>query len=369
MERYEADMRRALGLAERGWGRVSPNPLVGAVVRSTSGDVIGEGWHEGPGTPHAEAMALAQAGAEARGATVVSTLEPCNRFGRTPPCTAALIDAGVARVVVGTTDPDLGDGAPGIADLRGAGIDVVTDVLGAVCRDLNEAFERHVLTGRPFVVLKSAASIDGKTAAADGTSRWITSDEARADVQRLRAWSDAIVVGAGTVIADDPSLTIRDARYAAARPPRRVVVDSSGRTPAEARVFDGSAPTLVATTDRASHDRVSAWEAAGADVVIVDRDEAGRVSIPGLLDALGKRDVQGLLVESGARLAWAFVGAGLVDRLVVYLAPKLIGGEHAAGVVAGEGFMPVDAALSLAFERVERIGPDLKVVARVHRHR
>jgi diaminohydroxyphosphoribosylaminopyrimidine deaminase/5-amino-6-(5-phosphoribosylamino)uracil reductase len=245
----------------------------------------------------------------------------------------------------------------------------VTDVLGAECRDLNGAFERHVLTGRPFVVLKSAASIDGKTAAADGTSRWITSDEARADVQRLRAWSDAIVVGAGTVIADDPSLTIRDVRYAAARPPRRVVVDSTGRTPAEARVFDGSAPTLVATTDRAPHDRVSAWEAAGADVVIVDRDEAGRASIPGLLDALGKRDVQGLLVESGARLAWAFVGAGLVDRLVVYLAPKLIGGEHAAGVVAGEGFMPVDAAISLAFERVERIGPDLKVVARVHRHR
>jgi diaminohydroxyphosphoribosylaminopyrimidine deaminase/5-amino-6-(5-phosphoribosylamino)uracil reductase len=320
MERHETDMRRALGLAERGWGRVSPNPLVGAVVRSSSGDVIGEGWHEGPGTPHAEAMALAQAGADARGATVVSTLEPCNRFGRTPPCTAALIDAGVARVVVGATDPDLGDGAPGIADLRGAGIEVVTDVLGAECRDLNGAFERHVLTGRPFVVLKSAASIDGKTAAADGTSRWITSDEARADVQRLRAWSDAIVVGAGTVIADDPSLTIRDVRYAAARPPRRVVVDSTGRT-------------------------------------------------PGLLDALGKRDVQGLLVESGARLAWAFVGAGLVDRLVVYLAPKLIGGEHAAGVVAGEGFMPVDAAISLAFERVERIGPDLKVVARVHRHR
>src|SRR6476659_959953 len=275
VEGHEAEMRRALGLAERGWGRVSPNPLVGAVVRSTSGDVIGEGWHEGPGTPHAEAMALAQAGADARGATVVSTLEPCNRFGRTPPCTAALIDAGVARVVVGTTDPDLGEGAPGLADLRRAGIEVVTDVLEAECRDLNEAFERHVRTGRPFVTLKSAASIDGKTAAADGTSRWITSDDARADVQRLRAWSDAIVVGAGTVIADDPSLTIRDVRYAGARPPRRVVVDSTGRTPDEARVFDGSAPTLVATTDRAPRGRVSAWEAAGADVVVVGHDAAG----------------------------------------------------------------------------------------------
>jgi diaminohydroxyphosphoribosylaminopyrimidine deaminase/5-amino-6-(5-phosphoribosylamino)uracil reductase len=369
MERYESDMRRALELAERGWGRVSPNPLVGAVVRSRAGDVIAEGWHEGPGSPHAEAMALALAGAEARGGTVISTLEPCNRFGRTPPCTTALIEAGVARVVVGATDPDLGDGTPGIAELRDAAIEVVTEVLGPECRDLNEAFERHVLTGRPFVILKSASSLDGKTAAADGTSKWITSDEARADVQRLRAWSDAIVVGSGTVVADDPSLTVRDGRYADARPPRRVIVDSAGRISAEARVFDGSAPTLVATTDRAPHGRVSAWEAAGAEVVIVDRNEAGRVSIPGLVDALGKRDVQGLLVEGGARLAWAFVDGGLVDRFVFYLAPKVIGGEHAPGVVAGDGFMPVDAALGLAFERLERIGPDLKVVARVHGHR
>jgi diaminohydroxyphosphoribosylaminopyrimidine deaminase/5-amino-6-(5-phosphoribosylamino)uracil reductase len=369
MERHEADMRRALELAERGWGRVSPNPLVGALVRSSAGDVVGEGWHEGPGTPHAEAVALAVAGAEARGATVITTLEPCNRFGRTPPCTTALIAAGVARVVIGATDPDLGDGTPGIAELRGAGIEVMAGVLGAECRELNEAFERHVLTGRPFVIVKSASSLDGKTAAADGTSRWITSDEARADVQCLRAWSDAVVVGSGTVIADDPSLTVRDERYADARPPRRVVLDSTGRISAEARVFDGSAPTLVATTDRTPHDRVSAWEEAGAEVVIIDRDEAGRVSVPGLLDALGKRDVQGMLVEGGARLAWAFVDGGLVDRFVFYLAPKVIGGENAPGMVAGAGFMPVDAALGLAFERVERIGPDLKVVARVHGHR
>src|SRR5438876_7992389 len=159
MERHEADMRRALELAERGWGRVSPNPLVGAAVRSSAGDVVGEGWHEGPGTPHAEAVALAMAGAEARGATVITTLEPCNRFGRTPPCTRALIEAGVARVIVGATDPDLGDGAPGIAELRGAGIEGGAGVLGAKCRDLNEAVERHVLTGRPLVILKSGPSL------------------------------------------------------------------------------------------------------------------------------------------------------------------------------------------------------------------
>ncbi|HEX9299724.1 MAG TPA: bifunctional diaminohydroxyphosphoribosylaminopyrimidine deaminase/5-amino-6-(5-phosphoribosylamino)uracil reductase RibD [Actinomycetota bacterium] len=369
MERHEAQMRRALELAERAWGRVSPNPLVGALVCSPTGDVLGEGWHEGPGTPHAEAVALARAGAGALGATVISTLEPCNRFGRTPPCTTALIEAGVARVIIGATDPDLGDGTPGIAELRDAGIEVVTDVLGQECRELNDAFERHVVTGRPFVILKSAFSFDGKTAASDGTSRWITSDEARADVQRLRAWSDAIVVGSGTVALDDPSLTVRDERYADARPPRRVIVDSAGGLSTATRVFDGSAPTLVATTDQTPDGRVTEWEQAGAEVVIVDRDDVGRVSISGLLDALGKRDVQGALVEGGARLAWAFVEGGLVDRFVFYVAPKVIGGEHAPGVVGGEGFVPVGAALGLAFERVERIGPDLKVVARVHRDR
>src|SRR5438093_4207574 len=262
MERHEADMRRALELAERGWGRVSPNPLVGAVVRSSSGDMVGEGWHEGPGTPHAEAVALAQAGADARGATVVSTLEPCNRFGRTPPCTTALIDAGVARVIVGATDPDLGDGTPGIAELRGAGVEVVTGVLGAECRELNEAFEPQVLTGRPFVILKSASSLDGKTAAADGSSRWITSDEARADVQRLRAWSDAWVVGSGTVAHDDPALTVRDERFAEARAPLRVLVDSTGRLDTDRRVFDSAAPTMIATTDRASDESIGAWHRA-----------------------------------------------------------------------------------------------------------
>jgi diaminohydroxyphosphoribosylaminopyrimidine deaminase/5-amino-6-(5-phosphoribosylamino)uracil reductase len=368
MDGHEADMRRALDLAERGLGRVSPNPLVGAVVRSPEG-VVGEGWHEGPGTNHAEVMALRAAGPRALGATVVCTLEPCNHVGRTPPCTRALIEAGVSRVVVGTTDPNLGEGAPGLAELRRAGVEVSTGVLEDECRELNVAFEHHVRTGRPFVILKEAASLDGRTAAADGSSRWITSVEARADVQRLRAWSDAILVGSGTLAHDDPELTVRDERFADARAPIRVVVDSSGRVDPSARLFDAAAPTLVATTDAPADATLDAWRDSGAEVLVLDRDVDGRVSLGALLDVLGKRDVQGVLVEGGARLAWSMLRDELVDRIVLYVAPKVLGGAAAAGVVGGEGFAPVDSALPLSFRRVERIGPDLKVVADVHRDR
>jgi diaminohydroxyphosphoribosylaminopyrimidine deaminase/5-amino-6-(5-phosphoribosylamino)uracil reductase len=364
----ERHMRRALALAERGLGRVSPNPMVGAVV-ADGATVLGEGWHEGPGTPHAEVMALAAAGDRARGATLICTLEPCNRFGRTPPCTRALREAGVGRVVVGATDPNLGPGEPGVGELRAAGIDVEVGVLSREARELNEAFDRHVRTGRPFVVLKMASSLDGKSAAVDGTSRWITGEEARGDVQRLRAWADAIVVGAGTAIADDPSLTVRAPELAAARPPLRVVVDATGRVPPGLRVFQGDAPTLVATTDRAGEDRLAEWSAAGAEVVVLDRDDADGVSLDGLVTTLGKRDVQGLLVEGGATLAWSAIRDGVVDRVVVYLAPLLIGGAAAPTVLGGIGFAPLERALRLRPRSVEAIGRDLKVVADVHGHR
>lgn len=367
MDGHEDHMRRALDLAELGWGRVSPNPLVGAVVVSHDGRVRGEGWHEGPGTPHAEVMALTQAGEAARGADVVVTLEPCNHFGRTPPCTRALIEAGVAAVTVAATDPDLDGEQPGLAELRAAGISVTTGVLEEESRRMNAAFETHVRTGRPFVVLKSAASLDGKTASSDGTSQWITSEEARADVQRLRAWADAIVVGSRTAMDDDPALTVRDERFAGARPPLRILVDSGGRTPAKGKLFDGSAPTLVATSGQAPEARIAEWQSAGAEVVALDRDAAGGVSLVALVEDLGKRDVQGLLIEGGATLAWSFVRDDLVDRVVLYVAPLLLGGRGAAGIVAGGGFAPVQAGRRLAFERVERIGPDLKVEARVHR--
>jgi diaminohydroxyphosphoribosylaminopyrimidine deaminase/5-amino-6-(5-phosphoribosylamino)uracil reductase len=360
-------MRRALELAERGWGRVSPNPLVGAVVVS-DGVVVGEGWHEGPGTAHAEVMALREAGDRARGATVICTLEPCDRFGRTPPCTRALIDAGVSTVVVGATDPNLGADAPGIAELRAAGIEVEVGVLEEEARELNLAFDRHVRTGRPFVIWKVAMSLDGKVAASDGSSRWISGEGSRADVHRLRAWSDAIVVGAGTAITDDPSLTVRGEHAATARPPWRVVVDSWGRASPELRVFDGAAPTMVATTDRAPEQRLRAWSDTGADVVVIDRDDEGRVSLPALVGHLGKRDVQGVLLEGGPSLAWSAVREQAIDRVVAYVAPLLIGGASAPTALDGSGFAPITSALRLGRLDVASMDDDLKVVADVHGH-
>jgi diaminohydroxyphosphoribosylaminopyrimidine deaminase/5-amino-6-(5-phosphoribosylamino)uracil reductase len=363
-------LREALALAQRGWGHVSPNPMVGAVLVDDAGEVIGRGWYEGPrGAPHAEVRALREAGDLARGTTLYCSLEPCHHHGATAPCTDAIVAAGVARVVVGAEDPNpLVDGR-GIAHLRDAGVEVVTGILAEDAHRLNAAFERHITSGLPFVVWKVASSFDGKTAAADGTSRWITSPEARADGHRLRAWADAIIVGAGTVRTDDPRLTVRVEAYADAWQPLRVVVDAGGRTPPNARVFDPDAPTLVATTEHAPERCIHEWMSAGADVSVVEADRTGGVSPVALVRELGKRDVQGALLEGGSTLAWSFLRDDAVDRIVHYLAPSIIGGAGAAGVVAGAGFVPVSAARRLSFERVDRIGPDLRVEADVHRDR
>jgi diaminohydroxyphosphoribosylaminopyrimidine deaminase/5-amino-6-(5-phosphoribosylamino)uracil reductase len=359
-------MRRALEIAARGRGLVSPNPMVGAVVVQ-SDEIVGEGWYEGPrGRPHAEVHALREAGDRARGATLYCTLEPCDHHGSTPPCSEAVIASGVSRVVVAAEDPNPIVDGRGFARLRAAGLELTEGVLAEDAHRLNEAFERHVTTGLPFVTLKSAASLDGRTAARDRSSKWITGEAARADVQLLRAAADAIVVGAGTAIADDPSLTVRLPGYAG-RPPLRVLVDAVGRTPADARIFDDNAPTLVATGPRADRKRVEAWTSGGAEVMVFEEDGRGGVSLPELLSNLGKRDVQGVLVEGGATLAWSFVREGLVDRVVLYLAPKLVGGADAPGVLMGEGFAPIADALSLRIVNVGRIGEDVRVEADVHR--
>jgi diaminohydroxyphosphoribosylaminopyrimidine deaminase/5-amino-6-(5-phosphoribosylamino)uracil reductase len=359
-------MRRALELAERGWGRVSPNPLVGCVlVRDDV--VVDEGWHEGPGSEHAEAMALRIAGDRARGATAYVTLEPCDHHGRTPPCALALIDAGVSAVVAATGDPNpIVDGA-GFRTLRDAGIEVTEGLLAAQAQRQNVGFRTHVRTGRPHVILKMASSLDGKAAASDGTSKWVSGDEARADVQRLRAWADAIVVGAGTAMADDPRLTVRDPAFASARPPVRVIVDASGRVPGDRRAFDAAAPTLVVTTDRSPEVRRREWQEAGADVSVLDRDPSGEVSLSALVEILGKQDVQGVVIEGGPTLAWSAIRDGVVDRVVLYLAPTLVGGR--AGWLAGEGFAPIGGAARVEITSIERIGEDLKVEADVHRDR
>lgn len=362
----EAYIERALALAQRGRGRVSPNPLVGAVVVA-EGVVVGEGWHEGAGLPHAEALALNESGPAARGATLYTSLEPCDHYGRTPPCTRAIIAAGIARVVTATTDPNPAVDGRGLATLRANGIEVREGLMAEAARRLNAPFEKHVRTGMPFVTWKAATTLDGKVAARDGSARWITGEAARADVHRLRGDADAILVGAGTALADDPALTVRDPSYRG-RPPIRVLVDARGRVGAGGDLFDDSAPKLVATTELASREARALWQEAGAEVVVFE-SESDLVPLPSLFADLGKRDVQHVLLEGGPTLAWSAVEDGLVDRVVVYLAPRLIGGVDAPGVLGGRGFAPVANALALSIHSAERIGEDLRVEADVHRDR
>ena len=365
-EQHVAFMGRALELARNGLGLASPNPMVGAVVVA-DGRVVGEGWHEGPGTPHAEVMALEAAGDRGRGATLYATLEPCSHQGRTPPCAPRVVAAGVARVVAARQDPNpLVDGS-GFRLLREAGVEVMVGILEDEGRELIAGFAKHIGTGLPFVVLKMAASLDGKVAARDGSSRWITGEEARRDAHRLRAGSDAVVVGIGTVLADDPSLTVRLDGYRG-RQPLRVVVDGRGRLPASAAVLDGTAPALIATSSAPAETR-AAWERRGAEVVVLDRDPDRGVPLGGLMVALGKREVQTVVVEGGSSLAWSAVQDGVADRLVLYLAPKLVGGLAAPGVLGGEGVATIADALPMSIRSIERIGEDLKVVADVHRDR
>jgi diaminohydroxyphosphoribosylaminopyrimidine deaminase/5-amino-6-(5-phosphoribosylamino)uracil reductase len=360
----EAYIERALALAERGRGLVSPNPMVGAIVVAAD-RVVGEGTHEGPGEPHAEIVALREAGEAARGATLFVSLEPCDHHGRTPPCTDAILEAGIARVVVAMRDPNPMVSGRGLEKLGSAGVEVREGLLREEAERLNEAYVKHIGTGLPFVIWKMAASLDGKVASRDGTSRWITSEAARRDVHRLRAAADAIVVGAGTALADDPSLTVREPGYRG-RPPLRVLVDARGRVPATGDLFTDEAPTLVATTALAPEDRRAEWAEAGAEVVLYEAEGEG-VPIGRLAEDLGKRDVQGVLLEGGPTLAWSAVEEGIVDKVIVYLAPRLIGGKDAPTVLAGRGFAPIASALTLRIRSFDRVGEDLKVEADVHR--
>jgi diaminohydroxyphosphoribosylaminopyrimidine deaminase/5-amino-6-(5-phosphoribosylamino)uracil reductase len=337
-------MRRAIELGARGLGTTSPNPVVGCVLLDADGVVVGEGFHAYTGGPHAEIVALAQAGERARGGTAVVTLEPCDHTGRTGPCSHALIRAGIARVVVAVPDPNpVASG--GAATLRAAGMRVEFGVRADEAEAGNVAWLTSMRRGWPYLIWKYAATLDGRSAAADGSSMWITSEAARMDVHALRGTVDAVVAGVGTVLADDPRLTARNLRDGtlAIRQPLRVVVDSAGRTPVDARVRDGAARTWIATV---------AEVGAGPD---------GRVDLPALLAELHHRGVRAALLEGGPRLAGAFLAAGLVDRVVGYVAPKLLGGGPTALVDAG--VTTIADAIDLEITDVTRVGSDLRITA------
>lgn len=360
VERTSEYMRRALELAEAALGTTSPNPSVGAVIVE-DGRIVGEGATQPPPGDHAEVVALRQAGEQARAATLYVTLEPCPHQGRTPPCTDAIVAAGIAEVHYAMADPDPNIDGDGHRKLEAAGIAVHAGDGEAEARRINEAFVKHRTTGLPFVIAKFAASLDGRIAAASGDSRWVSGPETREWSHRLRTKIDAILVGSSTVVIDDPLLTARPGGVEAARQPLRVIVDSRGRTPPMARLLTGAAPVLVATLDSAPAVWRDSLRATGAEMLALPAGESGHVDLLALLRVLAERGVLSLLVEGGGVILGSFFDAGLVDKLHAVIAPLIVGAEDAPAAVAGRGAYRMADALRLRDITVERLGEDVLV--------
>lgn len=350
-------MARALRLAERGLYSTTPNPRVGCLL-VRDGAVVGEGWHRCAGEPHAEVHALRAAGSEARGATAYVTLEPCSHYGRTPPCAEALIAAGVGRVVAAMQDPYPQVAGRGLALLSAAGIDAECGLLEAEARELNIGFVWRMTRGRPWVRMKVAASLDGKTALNNGVSQWITGPSARVDGHRWRARACAILSGIGTVLGDDPRLNVRGVETA--RQPIKVVVDSRLELPLRARVLDGGGLLLVGASGDAN--KAAALRERGAEVLVLP-GAAGRVDLPALLAELARRGVSELHVEGGLRLNGALLAAGLVDELLLYLAPCLVG-DDARGLFDLPELASLAGKRQLLIRDARMVGTDLRIVAR-----
>jgi diaminohydroxyphosphoribosylaminopyrimidine deaminase/5-amino-6-(5-phosphoribosylamino)uracil reductase len=364
----ERFLRRALQIAERARGHTHPNPLVGAVV-VRDGEIVGEGYHPRAGAPHAEALALEAAGERARGATVYVSLEPCDHHGRTPPCSLALIRSGVARVVLAARDPNpLAQG--GMARLLAAGVAVEAGLLEQEAQDQNEAFFTALRKGRPFVLLKAALTLDGRVATRLGDARYVSSEASRRVAHAYRQWLPAVMVGVGTVLQDDPALTVREPDFRPfplmlepppLRDPLKVVLDTEARTPPTARLFRPGprgerARVLILAGEGAPKERLKALEAAGARVEELPR-EGGRVSPERALALLQAEGIDGILLEGGPRLAGAFLARGLVDKLALFLAPKLLG--EGRGLLEGFGVERMAEALRLRLHRREWLGDDL----------
>jgi len=354
-------MRRALDEAARGRGAVEPNPMVGAVV-VRDGRPVAAGHHERFGGPHAEVVALVRAGEASRGATLYVTLEPCCHHGKTPPCTDAILAAGISRVVTAVSDPFPDVNGGGLAALRAAGIQVEVGCEADAARELNAPYWKRLATGRPYVTAKWAMTLDGKTAVASGDSRWISSDDSRRLVHELRGRMDAIVIGIATVEADDPRLT---ARPPGPRRPVRIVLDSSGRLATDTILVRTAAevPVLVALTDRAPRDRLERLSSAGCEVLAFPG--SGPVPIPALLEDLGRRGMTNVLVEGGGRVLGSFLDAGEVDAVDVYVAPILEGGDHPRTAVRGAGRALMGEALRLKDVRLDRVGDDASIRGRL----
>ena len=355
-------MARALRLAERGLMTAAPNPRVGCVLVS-AGEVVGEGWHERAGQPHAEIHALQQAGAQASGATAYVTLEPCCHQGRTPPCTQALIAAGITRVVAAMEDPNPHVAGKGLSALRAAGIEAAAGLLADAAEQLNAGFVMRMRQGRPRVRCKLAMSIDGRTAMASGESRWITGDAARADVHRLRGRSDAIMTGIGTVLADDPSLTLRiDGQHEDAWQPLRVILDSKLRIPPGAKLLDLPGETLI-ITGVADAENEARLTRTGVRIAMLPLQH-GQLELAAVLQHLGTLQINEVHLEAGATLCGAMLQAGLVDELVIYMAPHLMG-DAARGLFALPGLEQMAQRVKLTITDIRAVGDDWRITANI----
>lgn len=355
---HEEFMHAALKLARKGLGRTSPNPAVGSVIVK-GGRIISSGYHSRAGMPHAEIKALSGAG-DLSGATLYVTLEPCCHFGRTPPCTDSIISSGIKEVVVGTLDPNPRVAGKGIAALRRAGINITTGVLRDECASLNEAYNIYIRRKTPFVTLKLAMSLDGRIATKAGESKWITGVEARKEVHRLRSMNDAVMVGSGTLLEDDPELSVRLVR---GKSPVRVVLDSTLSLPASAKVYNGvkagRARLIILTGQKTGRKKIAQAEALGAEVIKVSASRDG-LSIKAVMRGLGKREITSVLVEGGGRLAASLIKAGLVDKYIFYYGPVIIGGDGLPSIAA-LGIKGLSRAPELTAIKARTIGSCLSV--------
>jgi diaminohydroxyphosphoribosylaminopyrimidine deaminase/5-amino-6-(5-phosphoribosylamino)uracil reductase len=368
-------MRLALRLARRGYGTTSPNPMVGAVLVK-GGEIIGRGWHHRAGEPHGEIEAIldaAKCGNNVKGATLYVTLEPCSTHGRTPPCTDAILKAGIKHVVIGATDPNPRHRGKGFEILRRGGVEVTGAVLAEECEQLNEAFNHWIVHHTPFVTVKAAMTLDGKIATSSGESKWITGDKARAYGMNLRQGADAILVGINTILADDPSLTVRSLKSKAqslksgtGHRLRRIILDSQARTPPKAKVVndDGASLTTIVVSRSAPTKRVSELSKR-ANVIVAPGTSRSGIDLRWLLRRLGSENVTSLLVEGGGEVNASFLLQGLAQRVAFFYAPKIIGGRDSIRAVAGKGIMRLDHAIGFSSVEYRTLGPDLLLSARV----
>ncbi len=355
-------MRLALRLAIKAKGRTSPNPLVGAVIVKDN-RIIGKGYHRRAGEPHAEINALDMAGRRTRGAILYLNLEPCAHFGRTPPCTKKIISSGIKEVVVAMIDPNPLNCGQGVKKLRKAGVKVKVGVLEEEAKKINEVYIKYITTTKPFVILKTAMSLDGKIVTKTGDSKWITNEKSRKYAHKLRSEVDAILVGIETVLKDDPRLTVRmsDVRCQMSdRNPIRIVVDSRARIPIEAKILNHEAPAIVATTKLASKRKIEVIEKKGVRVLVI-RDRNKKVNLKELLKRLGGLEITSLLVEGGGKINASFLENDLVDKVLFFIAPKIIGGEKALTPVEGEGIERIKQAVKLKNISIKRFGEDVLI--------